>query len=234
MGQNKHSRPGVRHTPPARLPSDIIFLGVRARAISSTSSFLQLQPSRGGRGGGLPIVGFLNCGPTCKANSNARPQTDLSFAWILRLGRAMGSCLGHFWHAVAVRRTRGRISAAYIFLCKHISFIIDFFGTWKYITKILTRKARPKKTRTTRIHFRRYPTSITAHVSWISAFSMHSLLICGGSILRASFFFECKEVDVASSHLVSCLASILVLPPVCFSLRLSSNTHTKLEYQQVH
>ena len=29
------------------------------------------QPSRGGQGGGLPIVGFLNCGPTCKANSNA-------------------------------------------------------------------------------------------------------------------------------------------------------------------
>ena len=28
--------------------------------------------------------------------------------------------------------------------------------------------------------------------------------------MRASFFFECKEVDVASSHLVSCLASILV------------------------
>src|SRR3954471_21905737 len=39
---------------------------------------------------------------------------------------------------------------------------------------------------------------------------MHSLLICGGSILRASFFFECKEVDVASSHLISCLAFILV------------------------
>ena len=78
-------------------------------------------------GGGLPIVGFLNCGPTCKANSNARPQMDLRFA---------------------------RTSAI-----------------------ILTRKARPKKTRTTRIHF-------TTPVSWISAFSMHSLLICRGSILR--------------------------------------------------
>ena len=74
----------------------------------------------------------------------------------------------------------------------HIFFHHWFFGTWKYITKILTRK-----TRTTRIHFRRYPTSITAPVSWISAFSIHSLLICGGSILRASFFFECKEVDVS-------------------------------------
>ena len=128
MGQNKHSCPGVRHTPPPRHPSDtILFLGVHARAIPSTSSFLYLQPSRGGRGGGLPIVSFLNCGPTCKANSNARPQMDLRFA-----------------------RTP---------------------------TIILTRKARPKKTRTTRIHF-------TTPVSWISAFSMHSLLICGGSILR--------------------------------------------------
>src|SRR6266536_741857 len=41
------------------------------------------QPSCGGRGGGLLIVGFLNCSPTCKANSNARPQTDLRFARIL-------------------------------------------------------------------------------------------------------------------------------------------------------
>ena len=49
-----------------------------------TSYFLEsvleqsLQPhrfsnsaSRDGRGGDLPIVGLLNCGPTCKANSNA-------------------------------------------------------------------------------------------------------------------------------------------------------------------
>ena len=41
------------------------------------------QPSRGGRGGGLLIVGFLNCGPTCKANSNAQPQTDVRFTRIL-------------------------------------------------------------------------------------------------------------------------------------------------------
>ena len=130
------------------------------------------QPSCGGWGGGLPIVGFLNCNPTCKANSNARPQTDLRFA---------------------VRRTRGRIPAAYIFLCKHISFFIIVFWYMEIHHQNLTRKARPKKTRTTRIHFRRYPTSITAPVSWISAFSMHLLLICGGSILHASFFFECKK-----------------------------------------
>ena len=105
-------------------------------------SLLFSQPSRDGRGGGLTIVGFLNCGPTCKANSNARPQMHLHFARTPMI--------------------------------------------------ILTRKARPKKTRTTRIHFRRYPTSITAPVSWISAFSMHSLLIYGGSISRASLFFECK------------------------------------------
>ena len=141
----------------------------------------------------MPIVGFLNCGPTCKANCNARPQTDLRFA-----------------------RTP---------------------------TIILTRKARPKKTRTTRIHF-------TTPVSWISAFSMHSLLICGGSILRASFFFECKEVDVASSHLVSCLASILVSTSALVSsqasmLAKSARTSTKLcsinismysssQYQNLH
>ena len=126
----------------------------------------------------MPIVGFLNCGSTCKANSNARPQTDLHFA-----------------------RTP---------------------------TIILTRKERPKKTRTTRIHF-------TTPVSWISAFSMHSLLIYGGSILRASFFFECKEVDVASSHLVSCLASILVgvstsalISSLAFVLAKSDRTSTKL------
>ena len=69
MGQNKHSHPGVRHTPPARLSCDTIFLGVPARAINLIVSLT--QPSHGGRGGGLPIVGFLNCGPTCKANSNA-------------------------------------------------------------------------------------------------------------------------------------------------------------------
>ena len=116
----------------------------------------------------MPIVSFLNCGPTCKANSNGRPQTDLRFA-----------------------RTP---------------------------TITLTRKARPEKTRTTRIHF-------TTHVSWISAFLMHSLLICGGSILRASFFFECKEVDVASSHLVSFLASILV--GVSTSALISSESRTE-------
>ena len=147
----------------------------------------------------------------------------------------MGSCPGHFSDEVAMRPTRGRIPAAYIFLCKHISFfIID------YITKILTRKARPKKTRTTRIHFRRYPTSITTPVSWISAFSMHSLLICGGSILCASFFFECKEVDVASSHLVSCLASILVgvstsalVSSLAPMLAKSARTSTKLRSMNI-
>ena len=73
----------------------------------------------------------------------------------------------------------------------------------------MTSKQRPKKIRTTRIHFRRYPTSITAPLSWVRAFSMHSLLICGGgSTLHPPFFFK-PEVDVASSHLVSCLASNL-------------------------
>ena len=72
---------------------------------------------------------------------------------------------------------------------------------------ILTSKARPKKTRTTRIHLRRYPTSITAPLSWVRTFSMHSLLIYGGaSMLHPPFFFK-PEVHVASSHVVSCLVA---------------------------
>ena len=67
MGQNKHSRPGVRHMPPARLPSDTKFLGFRATARSSPHFCF---PTRRRAGCGLPIVGFLNCGPTCKTNSN--------------------------------------------------------------------------------------------------------------------------------------------------------------------
>ena len=133
------------------------------------------------------------------------PKQTSVFPDSVHLGRAMGSCPGHFSDAVAVRPTRGRIPAAYIFLCKHISFFHHLiFGTWKYITKILTRK-----TRTTRIHFRRYPTSITALVSWISAFSIHSLLIYGGSILCASFFFECKEVDVSSLYSINKCTSLI-------------------------
>ena len=117
--------------------------------------------------------------------------------------------------------------------------------------QILTRKVRPKKTRTTRIHFRRYPTSITTPITWISAFSMHSLLICGGAafILRVSFFFESKEVEVASFYLVSCLASNLVTSALVSStvsmLAKSARTSTKLrsinismysssQYQNLH
>ena len=116
--------------------------------------------------------------------------------------------------------------------------------------QILTSKARPKKTRTTRIHLRRYPTSITAPLSWVRAFSMHSLLICeGGLILCASFFFESKEVEVAYSHLVSCLASNLATSALVSSktsrLAKSARTSTKLrsinmsmyssfQYQKLH
>ena len=176
----------------------------------------------------MPILGFLNYGPTCKANSNARPQTDLRFAQILSVW------VGQWGRVRAISRMRWpcaeRADASrprtFFFANTYLFFIIDFWYM-EIHHQNLTRKARPKKTRTTRIHFRIYPSSITAPVSWISAFSMHSLLTYGGSILRVSFLFECKEVDVASSHLVSCLASILVLPPVRFSLRLTSNTHTK-------
>ena len=159
----------------------------------------------------MPIVGFLNCGPTCKANSNARPQTDLRFArilsvWVGKWGRVRA--ISRMRWSCAERATASR-PRTFFFANTYIFFIIDFFGTWKYITKILTRKARPKKTRTTRIHFRRYPTSITAAVSWISAFLMHSLLICGGSILRASFFFDCKEVDVSTLYSINKCTSLI-------------------------
>ena len=86
------------------------------------------QPSRGGRGGGLPIVGFLNCGPTCKANSNARPQTDLRFAQILSVW------VGQWGHVQAISRMRwpcaGRADASqprtFFFANTYIFFIIDF------------------------------------------------------------------------------------------------------------
>ena len=158
----------------------------------------------------MPIVGFLNCGPTCKANSNAQPQTDLHFARILSVW------VGQWGHVRAIswmrwscaeRATASR-PRTFFFANTYLFFIIDFLYM-EIHHQNLTRKARPKKTRTTRIHFRRYPTSITAPVSWISAFLMHSLLICGGSILRASFFFECKEVDVSSLYSINKCTSLI-------------------------
>ena len=201
----------------------------------------------------MPIVGFLNCGPTCKANSNARPQTDLRFArilsvWVGQWGRVLA--ISRMRWSCAERATASRPRT--FFFANTYLFSSLIFWYMEIHHQNLTRKARPKKTRTTRIHFRRYPTSITAPVSWISAFLMHSLLICGGSILRASFFFECKEVDVASSHLVSCLASILVgvstsalVSSLASMLAKSARTSTKLrsinismysssQYQNLH
>ena len=68
--------------------------------------------------------------------------------------------------------------------------------------------------RTTSMHFRRFPTSITAPISWTNIFSMHSLLICGFLILHSSFFiFGSVEVDVASplvAHAAASLPSILL------------------------
>src|SRR3989337_3460824 len=111
------------------------------------------------------------------------------------------------WWPCAQRADASR-PRTFFFANTYLFFIIDFWYM-EIHHQILTRKARPKKTRTTRIHFRRYPTSITAPVSWISAFSMHSLLICGGSILRASFFFECKEVDVSSLYSINKCTSLI-------------------------
>ena len=101
---------------------------------------------------------------------------------------------------------------------------------------ILTSKARPKKTITIRIHLRRYPTSITAPLSWVRPFSMHSLLICGGgSTLHPPFFFKPK-VDVASSHVVSCLASNLATSALVSSTtsRLAKSARTCIKFRSIN
>ena len=128
MGQNKHSRPGVRHTPLARLPSDTIFLGVRARAISFNLVVSLTQPSRGGRGRGLSIVGFLNYGPTCKDNSNARPQMDLCFSrilsvWVGQWGRVRA--ISRMQWSCAERADASR-PCTFFFANTYLFFIIDF------------------------------------------------------------------------------------------------------------
>ena len=128
MGQNKHSRPGVRHTPPPRHPSDnILFLGVRASNLFNLVVSLT-QPSRSGRGGGLPIVIFLNCGPTCKANSNAQPQTDLRFArilsvWVGKWGRVWAIS---WMRWSCVERTDASRPRTFFFANTYLFFTIDF------------------------------------------------------------------------------------------------------------
>ena len=86
------------------------------------------QPSRGGRGGGLPIVGFLNYGPACKANSNARPQTDLRFArilsvWVGQWGRVRA--ISRMRWSCAERATASR-PRTFFFANTYLFFIIDF------------------------------------------------------------------------------------------------------------
>uniref|UniRef100_A0A8R7U7V1 Uncharacterized protein n=1 Tax=Triticum urartu TaxID=4572 RepID=A0A8R7U7V1_TRIUA len=76
----------------------------------------------------------------------------------VHLGRDLGSCPGVSWDAVAMRLARGRIptvSCLRIFLCKSLTFFIIHFWYMTIHHHILTSKARPKKIRTTRIHFRR-------------------------------------------------------------------------------
>ena len=101
---------------------------------------------------------------------------------------------------------------AFICFCNNIRY--------KIYHQILARIAKPKKTRTTRMHFRRFPTSITAPTSCSNIFFMHSLLICGFLILFCSFLmlssffiFGFKEVDVASplvAHAAASLPSIVL------------------------
>ena len=95
-----------------------------------TPYFLEsvLQPSRGGRGGGLPIVGFLNCGPTCKANSSSRPQTDLRFArilsvWVGQWGRVRAISRMRWPCAERADASRPR---TFFFANTYLFFIIDF------------------------------------------------------------------------------------------------------------
>ena len=98
------------------------------------------------------------------------------------------------------------------FIFQHISlFHQRHFDTGKYIHQFFARRARPKETRTTIIHFQRYPISITTPTNCINILSMSSLLICGFSSLHTYFFFDSKDLDLAShliSYLVSSLASI--------------------------
>ena len=86
------------------------------------------QPSRGGRGGGLPIVGFLNCGSTCKANSNARPQTDLRFARILsvRVGQWVRVRAISRMRWPCTRRADASRPRTFFFANTYLFFIIDF------------------------------------------------------------------------------------------------------------
>ena len=169
---------------------------------------------------------------------NGPPFARILSVWVGKWGRVRA--ISRMRWPCAQRADASRPRTCF-FANTYLFFIIDFWYM-EIHHQNLTRKARPKKTRTTRIHF-------TTHVSWISAFSMHSLLICGGSILRASFFFECKEVDVASSHLVSCLASILatstLVPSLASMLAKSARIYTKLrsinismysssQYQNLH
>ncbi len=77
----------------------------------------------------MPIVGFLNCGPTCKANSNARPQTDLRFArilsvWVGQWGRVRAISQMRWpctQHAAASR------PHTFLFANTNLFFITDFW-----------------------------------------------------------------------------------------------------------
>ena len=91
-----------------------------------------------------------------------------------------------------------KFAPQFAFLCIFIH--IGYIGHRQIFASIV----RPKKTRTTSMHFRRFLTYITAPTSWSNIFSMHSLLICGFLIFTSSlFFFGSKEVVVASGSLPS-------------------------------
>ena len=77
---------------------------------------------------GFAEVGFLNCGPTSKANSNARPQTDLCFAqvlsiWVGQWGRVRA--ISRMRWSCAERATASR-PRTFFFANTYLFFIIDF------------------------------------------------------------------------------------------------------------
>ena len=74
------------------------------------------------------MVSFLNCGPTCKANSNARPQTNLHFArilsvWVGQWGRVRAISRMRWPCAERADASRTR---TFFFANTYLFFIIDF------------------------------------------------------------------------------------------------------------
>ena len=71
---------------------------------------------------------FLNCGPSCKANCNARPQTDFRFArilsiWVGQWGRVRAISRMQW---PCAQRTDASRPRTFFFANTYLFFIIDF------------------------------------------------------------------------------------------------------------